>query len=241
MRILLLALALFLAVPMALEAHDTDRPRLPSLYYFVFSTFLQGNRPQTTSDADLKELTKGWTEQQKADFQKLMERTDPHTRAKLIQEMLRERREALTIETVLVRWRPGYQHLMVVNNGSSSYNNGSSSYLGGGLRRSDVQALRSLKPKGTLEIVGRGTDGSAPKRVRVVVIMQHQLVQPFHFSVPSTGTVLCLQLESGWRLLPGNYPRSKKTMELVKTSENVTSIVKNDAGGISSSTAFTWD
>ena len=234
MRIFLLALALFLAVPLALEAHDTGGQRPPSLYYFVFSAFLQGNRPQTTSDADLKELTKGWTEQQKADFQKLMERTDPDTRAKLIQEMLRERREALTIETVLVRWRPGYQHLMVLNNGSSRY-------LRGGLRRSDVQALRSLKPKGTLEVVGRGVDGSAPKRVRVVVIMQHQLDQPFHFSVPSTGTVLCLQLESGWRLLPSNYPLSKKTIELVKTSEKVTSILKNDAGGISSSTAFTWD
>lgn len=234
MRICLFAFIVFLAVPLQLEAHNTDRPRPQAFTSLASSTvFLQSNRPGA-SDADLKQLTKGWTKKRKADLQKLMEGMDPDTRAKLIKEMLRERREALAIETVFVRWRPGYQHLVVADDGSSRY-------LHGGLIRSDVQALRGLKLKGTLEVLGRGTDGSAPRRVRVVVIMQHQLDQPFHFSVPSVGTVVCLQLESGWRLLPINYPMSKKTIELVKTSEKVTSIVKNDAGGISSSTAFTWD
>jgi hypothetical protein len=235
MRICLFAFIVFLAIPLQLEAHATDGPRPEGLTSLASSiVLLQDNRPRGTSDADLKQLTKGWTEKRKADLYKLMEGLDPTTRAKLIEEMLRERREALTIETVLVRWRPGYQHLVIADDILSRY-------LRGGLRRSDIQALRDLKLKGTLEIVGRGTDGSAPKRVRVVVIMQHQLDQPFHFSVPTAGTVVCLQLESGWRLLPINYPMSKKIIELVKTSERTTSIVKNDAGGISSSTAFTWD
>jgi hypothetical protein len=234
-RICLFGFVVLLVVPLRLEADDTDRPRPQALTSLASSiVFLQGNRSRSTSDADLKQLTKGWTEKRKADLQELLKGMDPEARAKLIQEMLRERREALTIETVLVRWRPGYQQLVVADDGSSHYPRG-------GLTRSDLQALRELKLKGTLEVVGTGTDGSALKRVRIVVIMQQQLDQPFHFSVPSVGTVFCLQLEGRWRLLPTNYPMSRKTLELVKTGENETSIVKNDAGGISSWTAFTWD
>ena len=231
MRILLFIFLVFSTLPVL----NTERLTISVAAVRSLETGLpQGNRTQTKEEADLKELSRGWTPQQKAEFAELLRRTDPDTRAKLIAEMLRERREALTIETVLVKWRSGDQRLVVINDEPSGL-------LGQGLTPADLQTLRNLKLKGTLEVVGRGTDGNAKKRVRVIIVMQHQLEQPFKFAVPNLGTVICLQLDQEWKLFPVDYQKSKKTLELVKQTESDTFLVKDDAGGIRSWTAFTWD
>jgi hypothetical protein len=83
--------------------------------------------------------------------------------------------------------------------------------------------------------------GRASKRARVVIVMQHQLETPFKFAVPSNGTLVCVQLDSGWKLLPPEYPKSQKMMELQKTSDKITSFVLDDAGAFLGGTGFTWD
>jgi hypothetical protein len=71
--------------------------------------------------------------------------------------------------------------------------------------------------------------------------MKHQIDASFKFAVPTAGTVVCLQLDDGWRLIPVNYPKSQKTLELVRSDEKTTSLVKDDAGGVSTSTGFRWE
>jgi hypothetical protein len=201
----------------------------------VFTVCFLGCRPDSTSsDPELKELTKDWSGQQRANFHKALEGASATVRSEVIQDMLRERREALTIDYKLVKWRPGDRDFV------ASWDR-FPPFVGSGLSQADLQALRDLNLKGTWESAGSGSQGSAPKRVRVVIIMQHQIEEPFQFAVPSAGTLVCIQFDKEWRLVPAEYPKSKKTMELVRSSEKVTSLVKNDGGGMTAGTAFTWE
>jgi hypothetical protein len=131
---------------------------------------------------------------------------------------------------VLVRWRQDSGELT-----------GPSGFLSDSLLPSDIQVLRDLPLTGKLSVVQSGSDGSAGKRVRVIIVMQHQIDAPFKFAVPTSGTVVCVQLDSGWRLIPADYPKSKKTLELVRSDDKTTSLVKDDAGGVSTSTGFRWE
>jgi hypothetical protein len=206
-----------------------------SLWIVVFTVVAcNGCGNHSASEADLKELTSDWTQEQKADFEKLMKNTNARGRAMLIQEMLRERKEGLTIETLLVKWRPNGKEL----SGSIGV---SGDVPGLSLLPLDIQILRGFQMNGSLEVVQGGVDGSAPKRVRVVIVMQHQIDRPFKFAIPNDGTVYCVQLESGLRMFPANYSKSQKTMELIRSSDVVTSLVKDDAGSVSSTTGFNWE
>ncbi|RPJ87447.1 MAG: hypothetical protein EHM18_01105 [Acidobacteria bacterium] len=110
------------------------------------------------------------------------------------------------------------------------------------LTEEEVRQLQALKLCGKLQIEGYGLMGSGPK-IRVVLIMQKQVPSRVEFALPTEGTLILAQTDTGWLLLPDQYEASQKTVRIqpsTSSNENRTSVDFDIGNGRGGSDAFRW-
>lgn len=109
------------------------------------------------------------------------------------------------------------------------------------LTENELRQLEGLKLRGQLEIVGFGSVGKGPK-VRVILIMQKQVLSRAEFALPAEGSLILVQTANTWLLQPSEYKMSQKTLRIQESStgKNRTSVDYDIGNGRAGSDAFGW-
>src|SRR5262249_52137448 len=171
---------------------------------------------------------------------RMLSSMQPEDRQKFIQGMielrLKSEKNDIIVERVFAKFHKGNQKGLTVTNHLSS---------GEPLTSTELAELAELPLNGVLEIaqLGKGGVKGAKKEVRIVLIMQKPVDSPVKLPLPDEGSLMIVQMDDGWAVIPKDYTRSDKSIVIKPGRPNKTD-VEWDAtgnGAYAGSEVYAWD
>jgi hypothetical protein len=197
---------------------------------FLISIVMAGKNEDGFESPEFNEIFNGWSEEQKKQFRILIKDADSVTRKNLIANIVEEKKEALTVQTVFLRLVPGKAELEIPDDQKLRLL----------FTEQEKALLKTFNLKGKIQFGQNGTHGTG-KRVKIVCVLQEQVKEAFTFAVPQDKTIFCIQTKDGaLEIFPRDYEKSKKSLSLTPMEEKITWVELNDRGGISSWTVYDW-
>jgi hypothetical protein len=191
----------------------------------------------------LDRLMANSSQRERDQLNKMLSSMPPEARQKYIQGMielgLKIQNHAIIVERTFAKFQkhPGSQKGLIVRNGLSSVSPAIEPFT-----PTELAALATLPLNGVLEVAGLGKGGprGATTQVRIVLIMQNQIQSPVEFALPVEGSLMIVQTDDGWTLIPKEYKPSDNFIRIKPGRPNKTDVEYDDGVGRSGSEVFSW-
>jgi hypothetical protein len=160
----------------------------------------------------------------------------PDERQRYIQQLidaaLKMEKDAIIVESVFAKYYQGpddRKGLTVINRLKPAQQF---------LADAELAQIAELPLNGVLEIVqyGKGGMKGAKTEIRVVLVMQGPVSSPIEFALPAEGSLIIVQTDNGWALIPKEYRRSDKTITISPGRPYTTNVDVDHAG----SEVYSW-
>src|SRR5215475_7690579 len=217
-----------------------------SLLTFLFlsaSLSLFSAQDYIKENPQLDQLMSNSSQREKEQLNKMLSSMPPEDRQKYIQGMidfgLNIRNNAIIVERTFAKFQKyqGTQSGLIVRNRFSSLSPPIQPFT-----QMELAALAALPLNGVLEVAGLGRGGpkGATTQVRIVLIMQKQIPNPVEFALPVEGSLMIVQTDDGWALIPKEYKPSDKIIRIKPGRPNKTDVEYDDGVGRTGSEVFSW-
>lgn len=135
------------------------------------------------------------------------------------------------LDVTAVKWTPGPQPLT------------NPSVLGQRLPHEDLERLKEIGLRGSLEYASFGSFGEG-KRSGVIIVLSQPLREPVSLAKPDGGQVIYVQTEGGWEMYPPDSPTLNRRIQLTVDPRDPTRAtmyhVENADGTRQGGTLATW-